>query len=140
MAEINFSTGDKTYIVNGTAEIKFCPEDINFAGDVFDLVEEIRKLSEQQEPKDPSKVYEIARLRDNKVRDSLDNIFGEGTSEAIFGKKNVFSSVGGVPICLNFLMKIIDEIDTAADNMGKVSPEVEAYLNKYKAKYGNRVK
>ena len=140
MVELNFGVCNKTYSVNGGAEISFNPSDINFANRVYDLLKKLEERQKEKPPADIMDVFEAARIRDEQMRSDIDAVFGAGTSEKIFGSTNVFSPSGGIPLCMHFIMAVIDEIDAASEKETKFSPAVEAYMKKYESKYGKYVK
>lgn len=140
MEELNFGVCNKTYSVNGGAEISFNPADISFANRVYDLLKNLEERQKEKPPADIMDVFEVARIRDEQMRSDIDSVFGPGTCEKIFGSTNVFSPSGGIPLCMHFIMAVIDEIDAASEKETKFSPAVEAYMKKYESKYGKYVK
>lgn len=139
MAELNFQTSRKTYTVNGGAEISFDPADIGFAHRMYTLMDKLRKMQEEPGSENPLDVFTVAALRDEQMRAEIDKAFGEPVCDKIFGSANIFSPAGGMPVCMNFLMAVIDEIDAASDRERKTSPQVDAYMRKYETKYGKYV-
>lgn len=137
---LNTGVCTKTYTVNGGAEISFNPADIGFAGSVFDLLKKLEERQKEKAPEDISDVFKAAKARDKEMRMDIDSVFGAGTCDKVFGTTNVFSPSGGVPVCLNFLMAVIDEIDAAAEKETKTSPAVDAYLKRYESKYGKYIR
>lgn len=140
MEALNFGVCNKTYSVNGVAEISFNPSDISFANSVFELLKKLEERQNEKPPEDIMDVFEAARVRDEQMRADIDSVFGSDTCEKVFGTTNVFSLSGGIPLCLHFIMAVIDEIDAAAEKETKFSPAVEAYMKKYESKYGKYVK
>ena len=68
------------------------------------------------------------------MRADMDSIFGDGVSEALFGKMSVFALAGGFPLWANFLMAIIDEIDgNLVKEEQKSRERVDKYMKKYKS-------
>lgn len=137
---LNTGVCTKTYTVNGCEEISFNPADIGFAGSVFDLLKKLEERQKEKAPEDISDVFKAAKARDKEMRMDIDSVFGAGTCDKVFGTTNVFSPSGGVPVCLNFLMAVIDEIDAAAEKETKTSPAVDAYLKRYESKYGKYIR
>ena len=140
MEALNFGVCNKTYSVNGGAEISFNPADISFADSVFELLKKLEEMQKEKPPEDIMDVFNAARVRDEKMRADIDAVFGSGTCEKVFGTTNVFSPSGGLPLCMHFIMAVIDEIDVASEKETKFSPAVEAYMRKYESKYGKYVK
>lgn len=136
MGELNFQTSRKTYTVNGGETISFDPADIGFVNRLFDLMEKLEKRQKEPAPENSEDVFTVAARRDAEIRAEIDAVFGEPVCDKVFGRTNVFSPAGGLPICVNFLMAVIDEIDAASEREIKVSPRMNAYMQKYETKYG----
>lgn len=140
MRELNFQTGRKTYTVNGGAEISFDPADIRFVNQLFELVDKLEKKWQEPAPEDPMEVFSVAAYRDAEMRAEIDTVFGEPVCDKIFGSTNVYSLAGGLPVCMNFLLAVIDEIDAASEEERKQNPVLDAYIHKYEKKYGKYMK
>lgn len=140
MGELNFRTGRKTYTVNGDAEISFDPTDISFVNRLFGLVDKMEKSQQEPAPEDPMEVFAAAARRDAEMRAEIDAVFGEPVCDKIFGSTNVYSLAGGLPVCMNFMLAIIDEIDAASEEERKQSPALDSYIRKYETKYGKYMK
>lgn len=140
MSELNFQTSRRTYTVNGGAEISFDPADISFVNRLFDLMGRLEKRQKETAPANGEDVFAAAARRDAEVRAEIDEAFGEPVCDKVFGRTNVFSPAGGLPLCVNFLMAVIDEIDAASEREIKVSPRMNAYMQKYESKYGKYMK
>lgn len=139
MGALNFQTSRKTYTVNDGCQISFDPADINFVNRLFALMDKLEK-QEESELQNPEDVFAVAAEKDKQMRADIDEVFGESVCEKIFGSTNVFSPAGGLPLCVNFLLAVIDEIDAAYETETKPSARVEAYIQKYEKKYGKHVK
>ena len=139
MGVLNFQTSRKTYTVNDSCEISFDPADINFVNRLFDLMEKMDKIR-GTESQDVENVFKIAAQKDKEMRAEIDAVFGEPICEKVFGTTNVLSPAGGLPLCMNFLMAIIDEVDAASETETKPSARVDAYMQKYQKKYGKYMK
>lgn len=139
MGVLNFQTSRKTYTVNDRCEISFDPADINFVNRLFDLMEKMEKIR-GGESQDVENVFKIAAQKDKEMRAEIDAVFGEPICEKVFGTTNVLSPAGGLPLCMNFLMAIIDEVDAASEAETKPSARVDAYMQKYQKKYGKYMK
>lgn len=139
MGVLNFQTGKKTYTVNDGCEISFDPTDIRFVNGLFDLFEKLEKQQSEQ-PQNPENAFAYAAQRDRELRAQIDALFEEPVCEKIFGRTNVLSPAGGLPVAMNFLLALIDEVDAAAENETKPSAKVDAYIRKYEQKYGKYVR
>lgn len=137
MGVLNFQTSRKTFTVNGNCEISFDPADINFVHRLFELMEDLEK-EQKEDPKEMDNVFEEFARRDKEMRAKIDAVFGEPVCEKVFGTTNVYSPAGGLPVCMNFLLAVIDEVDAASELETKPSAKVDAYIQKYEKKYGKR--
>ena len=139
MGVLNFQTSRKTYTVNDSCEISFDPADIGFVNRLFDLMGKMDKQN-NAEPQEVENVFEAFAKKDKDMRAEIDAVFGEPVCEKIFGTTNIFSPAGGLPLCMNFLLAVIDEVDAASETETKPSARVNAYMQKYEKKYGKYVK
>lgn len=140
MGVLDFQSTRKTYTVNGGEEISFDPTDINFVNRLFDLMDRLEKRESEEAPQDPREVFARAAKMDAEMRAEIDQVFDEPICDKVFGKTNVLSPAGGLPVCMNFLLAVIDEIDAASEAETKHSPRVDAYIQKYEKKYGKYMK
>ena len=136
MGVLDFQSTRKTYTVNGGEEISFDPTDINFVNRLFDLMDRLEKRQKEDAPQDPREVFARAAKMDADMRAEIDQVFCEPVCDKVFGNTNVLSPAGGLPVCMNFLLAVIDEIDAASEEETKHSPRVDAYMQKYEKKYG----
>lgn len=139
MGVLNFHTSRKTYVVNDGCEISFDPADIGFVNRLFDLLEKMEKQQSAAQVTEENVFEEFSR-RDKEMRAEIDAVFEDAVCQKVFGTTNVFSPAGGLPICMNFLLAVIDEIDAASEAETKPSARVNAYIQKYDKKYGKYVK
>lgn len=140
MGVLDFQSTRKTYTVNGGEEISFDPTDINFVNRLFDLMDRLEKRQSEEAPQDPREVFARATKMDAEMRLDIDKVFDEPVCDKVFGRTNVLSPAGGLPVCMNFLLAVIDEIDAASEAETKHSPRVDAYIQKYEKKYGKYMK
>ena len=139
MKELIFDTGLVTYKVNGGHEISFNPADVGFVKRLFTTFDGLAKQQEdtQAEGKemDGEELFEFAEQRDKQMRQQIDDIFGEPVCDKVFGGQSVYALASGLPLWCNFLMAVIDEVDTSVTAQQELaSPRVERYMAKY-AKY-----
>ena len=118
MADIKFSTGLVTYNINGAVTVSFNPTDTTFVEKLYETFNALDKKQEEQQAEldaatDKSAIFDIARARDTEMRAMIDGIFE-------------------VPVWANFLLAIMDEIDTSFAREQKLT---NPRINKYTAKY-----
>lgn len=140
MGVLDFQSTRKTYTVNGGEEISFDPTDIGFVNRLFELMERLEKRQNEDNSQDQRDVFAKAVQMDAEMRAEIDAVFGEPVCHKVFGKTNVLSPAGGLPVCMNFLLAVIDEVDAASEAETKHNPRVDAYIQKYEKKYGKYMK
>lgn len=137
MNALNFETGLVSFSVNGKTEIAFNPTDSNFVERLFRAFdtldkkqelyrEEVAKLSDKRE------IFEVARRRDEEMRALLNEVFGVDVCGPVFGGMNVYAMADGLPVWCNFLLAVIDEVDTTfAREQKAINPRIQKYTAKY---------
>lgn len=137
MDTLNFDTGLKTFAVNGVVEVSFNPTDSFFAERLFSAFDALdRKQEAYQEAvskmADKREIFDFTRERDKEMRASIDEVFQAEVSGAIFGGMNVYALADGLPVWCNFLLAVMDEIDTAfAREQKAANPRIAKYTAKY---------
>lgn len=134
MESLNIETSKKRLCLNGDESkvIEFNPEDLDTRKKFFDASKEIFQKqreydiavkeieSEQDDMKKTEKAFELEQNLYNLMKNIIDDIFGNGTSDMITdGKSNIFSLV-------NFIIAI--------------TPYFRAVTDKQKNKYTNNLK
>ena len=136
MNTLNFSTGVKTFSVNGGAvEISYNPTDPIFVEQVYDTfvgLADKYEAGKGQKFADNKAFFEYARARDKEVHEAVDALFGDGVAAGLFGGVSSYAMADGLPLWCNFLLAIIDTIPAELSVQIKASkPRVEKYLQKY---------
>lgn len=138
MPNIGFDSGLVTYTVNGGAEICFNPTDSGFVERLFNAFEQLDKKHEHyrgevEKMADKKEIFEFARKCDKEMRELIDVVFDAPVSDGVFGNINVYAFGGGLPIWANFVLAVMDEIDTAfAREQKAMNPRLQKYMDKYK--------
>ena len=140
MADIKFSTGLVTYNINGAVTVSFNPTDTTFVEKLYETFNALDKKQEEQQAEldaatDKSAIFDIARARDTEMRAMIDGIFDVPVCAALFGTMNVYALADGLPVWANFLLAIMDEVDTSFAREQKLT---NPRINKYTAKYRNK--
>lgn len=144
---LNISTGLKAYdITNESGDVVstvyFNPTDPNFAQRLYDAFSSLDTQDEQYhkriaEETDGKKIFEIARLMDEEMRQTIDGLFSPGVCQSIFGNISVYAWADGLPLWANFLLTIMDEMDEALAREKKASdPRLQKYMKKFGKKAG----
>lgn len=136
--DLNFSTGVKEYNINGRYTVRFNPTDIKFIDRVFTAFDELDKRHEEyrariSEETNNAEVFSIAREIEKVTRSTIDSVFGDGASNAIFEDVSVLAGDGdGLPLWAVFLLTIIDVMDEAFTAEKKATnPRLQKYIKKY---------
>ena len=140
--ELNLSPADGqvTYHVNGRADIAFNPTDAAFAQRVYDAFNKLADLYERRKgsvggDKDVEAVFAQLSQLDAETRALIDEALGEGLCEKVFGDMNVVALADGLPVCLNLMLAVMDEIDESiARELELTNPRIAKYSAKYKKK------
>lgn len=137
MDTLNFQTGLAAFSVNGGAELSFNPTDSNFVERLFDTFdtldgkqdaykEEISKIGDKRE------VFVVARRRDAEMREMINGVFGAPVCADIFGTMSTYAMADGLPVWCNFLLAVMDKVDTTfAREQKATNPRIAKYTAKY---------
>lgn len=137
MAELNFATGVVTFTVNGKCDISFNPTDSAFVERLFNAFDTLDKKQEAYKTEiskvgDNSEIFDIARRRDEEMRELIDGVFERPVCKDLFGGMNVYAMADGLPVWCNFLLTVMDEVDTTFAREQKLTnPRIQKYTAKY---------
>lgn len=134
--EMAFDDGLVQFNVNGKASVIFNPTDSSFVEKLFNAFDTLDKRqdsykAEIEKVADRREIFEVARRRDAEMREIIDGVFGS-VSQELFGNMNVYAMAGGLPVWCNFLLSVIDEVDTTfAREQKATNPRIQKYTAKY---------
>ena len=116
MKSLNFDSGFKEYVINEdpTRVLRINPSD-------FGIIERINKAKDELDKLHITPDIDGMVELDKVVRAQIDEIFGVGSSDVIFGETNSASFAGGQPVFLNFLECITPEIARVIEEEKKKS-------------------
>ena len=142
MDKLNINTGKRKYFLNDTDEyISFNPSDPEFAQKIVDAFRKCHKITESAKLAfngSADSIFEELRKIDMEIKRTIDAAFGEPVCDKAFDGASAIGLSDGLPVWVNFMMAIIDEIDSSvADAKNKISPSTQRYLEKFQKKYGN---
>jgi hypothetical protein len=127
---ITLDTGVRDYEINGF-QAKFNPTDESFIARVEEAFESLDGL--QDHIKEVEGFSSFVGL-DAQMRVTIDGVLGEGAADAIFPGVNCYSLSGGLPLWLNLMYALVDEISEACEaEFGKTDERVKHYNDKYAA-------
>lgn len=138
MKELNFSTGVVEMKVNGVRTIRFNPSDIGFLETLYGLLGKIEAIDADTAKKkdkaaDTAKLFDLARSSDQRMRDAVDGIFGEGFCNEVFQGVRLMALSDGLTVIENFIFAVVDEMDESVrDNLAKRNDRIAKYTAKYK--------
>lgn len=137
MAELNFATGVVTFTVNGKCDISFNPTDSAFVERLFNAFDTLDKKQEAYKTEISKvggnrEIFDIARRRDEEMREMIDGVFERPVCRDLFGGMNVYAMADGLPVWCNFLLTVMDEVDTTFAREQKLTnPRIQKYTAKY---------
>ena len=141
---LNFDDGLVEYEINGVP-VRFNPTDAKFAERLYNSftmlesrqdefkkrVEEIGDNSEE--------MFAYATERDSEMRGIIDGLLGNGVADALFPNMNCYALADGMPVWINLMFAIAEEIESAFSNEQKRSdPRLKQFDKKHQellAKY-----
>ena len=138
MAEIRFDTGIVAFNINDAVTIEFNPTDSEVVEKIYNTFEELDKKqdaykAEVERCADKKEIFEIARRRDQEMRDMLDGLFGKLICAPLFGTMNVYAMADGLPVWCNLMLSVIDQIDTTFSRQKKLTdPRIKKYTERWK--------
>lgn len=134
---LNFDTGVVEYTINGAAKVSFNPTDSNFAIRFYEALLDLEGKqdsisAEAHGIEDPKEMFDFMAERDSEMRKTVDGLFGEGFADAVFGGSNCYAFAGGLPLWMNLMFAVADEIGEAMGReQAKTDPRLKAYDRKY---------
>lgn len=144
MAEkLTFDTGVKEYELNGAAKVYFNPTDTSFVERVYNAFTSLESKQEDFKKEvdsvkdDSDKMFSYAKKRDIEMREIVDELLGEGVSDAVFtdpqGRSiNCYALAGGIPVWMNLMFGIAETIsDAFTAEEKKKDPRLQKLSGKY---------
>lgn len=137
MKEIVFNTGVVEYSLNGKCSVCFNPTDTVFVKRIYDVFNALDEVQEKykaaiEKMADKTEIFIISRKMDAEMRGMIDDVLGAGVCDAVFGELNVYAMADGLPIWVNLLLALMDELDTAVAREQKATnPRIAKYTKKY---------
>lgn len=137
MNTLNFETGLVTYEINGKCEVSFNPTDSAFIERLYAAFETLDKKQDAYKEQvtklaNKKEIFGFAKECDAEMREIIDGVFEKPLCQALFGGMSVYSVASGLPVWCNFLLAIMDEVDTTFTREKKAT---DSRIAKYTAKY-----
>lgn len=137
MAELKFETGVVDFDVNKKTKISFNPTDSTFVEKLFNAFESLDKRQEAYKAEvertaNKREIFDTARKMDAEMRETIDGIFDHPVCADLFGPMNVYALANGLPVWCNFMLAVMDEVDTTfAREQKATNPRIQKYTAKY---------
>ena len=143
MNQLTINNGVKAYTVNGIENaLYFNPLDADFAKRILDTIPKCQKIMENKRvSKDDEAEILFQKLReaDKEIRAAIDEAFSQPACEKIFAETRVTALADGLPLWMNLILAIVDEIDSNISSVDKQSSKkLQYYTSKYMKKYGKK--
>lgn len=140
MGSLTYSAGKRAYTLNEGAVIYFDPCDAEFANKVIVAVRNCQDIQSKfpREPmQDLDEQLALIQEMNANIRRQIDAAFGEPVCDKAFCGSSPCAIADGLPVWLNFLMAVIDEVDAnMPEGEKRARVRVQQYMDKYNAKYG----
>ena len=126
-----------TYSINGACEVSFNPTDSNFVERLYTTFEELDRKQDEYKAQveklsDKREIFDYVHERDAEMRGMIDGLFAMPVCDALFGNMNVYAIANGLPVWCNFLLAVMDEVDTTFTKEQKATnPRIAKYTAKY---------
>ena len=139
MGELSYGAGKKTYTLNGGETIRFDPGDSEFASRVVAAFQNCHKIQRECASNRFTEIDQMVsatKKMSDAIRQEIDTTFGEPVCDKACCGSSPISISDGLPVWMNFLMAVIDEIDANMPEGEKRSRiRVQQYMDKYNTKY-----
>ena len=137
MRELKFSDGLEEYRLNDRVTVRFNPTDVGFLEKLSHTFEQLDSLQDEVRKSrdsitDDREVFPIVRELDAKMRDVINELFGDDVCTPLFGSVNLFASSGGLPLWANLMLAITDEVQSALrGELAAREKRIAKYVEKY---------
>lgn len=137
MKELTFDTGVVTFSINGGCDVSFNPTDSAFVEKLFNAFDTLDKRQDEYKAEvertaNKREVFDTARKMDAEMRDIINEVFGSDVCASVFGGMNVYALADGLPVWCNFMLAVMDEVDTSFSREQRATnPRIAKYTKKY---------
>ena len=140
MKNISLETGKVEYLLGGKVSVRFNPTDLNYMERVYAAFDELGRIQDRfqkdiEKLEEEKEIFALAKETDGKIREVLNALFEKDVCEPLFGNMNLFAYSGGMPVWVNLMLALSDEMNTAmlaeADARDK---RIEKYVKKVQTK------
>ena len=140
MKNISLETGKVEYLLGGKVSVRFNPTDLNYMERVYAAFDELGRIQDRfqkdiEKLEEEKEIFALAKETDGKIREVLNALFEKEVCEPLFWSMNLFAYSGGMPVWVNLMLALSDEMNTAmlaeADARDK---RIEKYVKKVQTK------
>lgn len=143
--QLTFDTGLVEYEINGAVTVRFNPADAAFTEKLYNCFTELESRQAEFQARvdeigdDGAEMFAYANERDAEMRGIIDGLLGDGVANALFPDMNCYALADGMPVWINLMFAIAEEIEGAFSREQKRSdPRMRQFSDKHKellAKY-----
>ncbi len=137
---LKFDTGVVEYDLNEDVKVRFNPTDTAFVERLYKVFGDLEAKQDEFQARideigeDGAAMFAYASERDAEMRGLIDGLLGEGVSDALFADMNCYALADGLPVWVNLMFAISEEIEAAfGAEQKKADPRVRGYNKKYEA-------
>lgn len=138
MLQLNHDTGIQEVSINGKVSVWLNLTDMDFLERVFNAFDAMDRQQERfqaaiKDEADAKNVFAIARTMDEEMREHINALFGDDICTPLYGKMNVYSMAGGLPVWCNLMLGLIENMDdTFTAEKKAANPKLQKYLERFK--------
>lgn len=126
---IEFEKGLVEYDIGGALTVRFNPTDEGFIAKIEDTFASLDGLQERLA--EDGSFSQFGEL-DAQMRAKVDGLLGDGAADALFEGMNCFAIADGLPVWLNLMLALMDEVSDACE---REFGRTDARFGEHKAKY-----
>lgn len=115
MTNLKINIGEKEYRLNDKCTVHFNPSDPAFANRLYTALDELQKKQEARnndvEKMSARETFDWFNQMDKEMRETIDGVFEQPICKELFGSVSVYAIADGVPLWMNLMLAIMDELD-----------------------------
>lgn len=128
---IAFADNRQEYDLGGKVKVRFNPTDETFVAKLEQTFSSLDGLQEQVAS--VPGIQKFVEL-DKDMRKKIDALLGDGVSDALFEDMNCYALADGLPVWMNLILAILDEVSEAYESeFGKSDARYRQHAAKYDA-------
>lgn len=139
MEKLEFELGVREFEVKNGRIVRFNPSDEGYLELLYGLIAKLEDLTRERQKRaekageDWVKRFEGSKACDERMRQAVDAVFGEGFSADVFGTVRLTAAADGLTVVENFIWSVVDKMDEDIKaNLARRSERVAYYTEKYR--------